>query len=155
LISDLSLIDGFLTDMTTPVTDSQASSLEQALALAQSLEDMLEQEFEHLKVQNLDAFEASQSSKNELLQQLAQLTGIDGSESADALGPEWDGFKEHMAHCRNMHRRNEVLIVRKIDAIRGALQSMQVQDPTSSVEIYDRLGKVSRGRRGGRGYTDA
>jgi len=143
--------------MTTPVTDSQASSLEQALALAQSLEDMLEQEFEHLKVQNLDAFEASQSSKNELLQQLAQLTGIDGSESADALGPEWDGFKEHMAHCRNMHRRNEVLIVRKIDAIRGALQSMQVQDPTSSVEIYDRLGKVSRGgRRGGsRGYAEA
>jgi hypothetical protein len=32
-----------------------------------------------------------------------------------------------MAHCRDMHRRNEVLIVRKIDAIRGALQSMQVQ----------------------------
>ena len=156
MISDLSLIDGFLTDMTTPVTDSQASSLEQALALAQSLEDMLEQEFEHLKVQNLDAFEASQSSKNELLQQLAQLTGIDGSESADALGPEWDGFKEHMAHCRDMHRRNEVLLVRKIDAIRGALQSMQVQDPTRSVEIYDRLGKVSRGgRHRGHGYAEA
>jgi len=156
LISDLSLIDGFLTDMTTPVIDTQASSLEQALALAQSLEDMLEQEFAHLKVQNLDAFEASQSSKNELLQQLAQLTGIDGPASADALGPEWDGFKEHMAHCRDMHRRNEVLIVRKIDAIRGALQSLQVQDPTSSVEIYDRLGKVSRGgRRGGRGYAEA
>ena len=143
--------------MTTFAMDAQVSSLEQALALAQTLDDLLEQEFEHLKVQNLDAFEASQSSKNELLQQLAQLTGIDGPESADALGPEWDGFKEHMAHCRNMHRRNEVLIVRKIDAIRGALQSMQVQDPTSSVEIYDRLGKVSRGgRRGGsRGYAEA
>ena len=136
--------------------DAQVSSLEQALALAQTLDDLLEQEFEHLKVQNLDAFEASQTSKNELLKQLAQLTGIHGPESADALGPEWDGFKEHMAHCRDMHRRNEVLIVRKIDAIRGALQSMQVQDPTSSVEIYDRLGKVSRaGRHGGRGYAEA
>jgi flagellar biosynthesis/type III secretory pathway chaperone len=136
--------------------DTQASSREQACALAQTLEDMLEQEFAHLKVQNLDAFEASQASKNELLQQLAQLTGIHDSESADALGPEWDGFKEQMAHCRDMHRRNEVLIVRKIDAIRGALQSLQVQDPTSSVEIYDRLGKVSRGgRRGGRGYAEA
>ena len=141
--------------MTTPA-ETPASSLEQAFALAQTLEDMLEQEFAHLKAQNLDAFEASQASKNELLQQLAQLAGIHGPESADALGPEWDGFKEHMAHCRDMHRRNEVLIVRKIDAIRGALQSMQIQDPTSSVEIYDRLGKVSRGgRRGGRGYAEA
>jgi len=143
--------------MTTFAIDAQASSLEQALALAQTLDDLLEQEFEHLKVQNLDAFEASQSSKNELLQQLAQLTGIHGPASADALGPEWDGFKEHMAHCRDMHRRNEVLIVRKIDAIRGALQSLQIQDPASSVEIYDRLGKVSRGgrRNGGRGYAEA
>jgi len=142
--------------MNTVAMDTQGSSLEQACVLAQTLEDMLEQEFAHLKAQNLDAFEASQASKNELLQQLAQLAGIHGPESADALGPEWDGFKEHMAHCRDMHRRNEVLIVRKIDAIRGALQSMQIQDPTSSVEIYDRLGKVSRGgRRGGRGYAEA
>jgi flagellar biosynthesis/type III secretory pathway chaperone len=142
--------------MTTPATDTQASSLEQALALAKTLEDMLEREFEQLKVQDLDVVEASQNAKNELLQQLAQLAGIHGPESADALSPEWDGFKEHMAHCRDMHRRNEVLIVRKIDAIRGALQSLHVQDPTSSVEIYDRLGKVSRGgRRGGRGYAEA
>jgi flagellar biosynthesis/type III secretory pathway chaperone len=142
--------------MTTTAADSQAAILGQALALAKTLQDMLEQEFEHLKAQNLDAFEASQAAKNELLQQLAELAGIDGPDAADALGPQWDGFKEHMAHCRDMHRRNEVLIVRKIDAIRGALQSLQVQDPTSSVEIYDRLGKVSRGqRRGGRGYADA
>ncbi len=142
--------------MTTPANDALASSLEQAHALAQKLEDALEQEFQDLRVQNLDAFEASQATKNELLQQLAQLTGIHGPDSADALGPEWDSFKEQMAHCRDMHRRNEVLIVRKIDAIRGALQSLQIQDPTSSVEIYDRLGKVSRGgRRGGRGYAEA
>jgi flagellar biosynthesis/type III secretory pathway chaperone len=141
--------------MTTTAMETQSASLEQALALAKTLEEMLEREFEQLKVQDLDAFEASQSTKNDLLQQLAQLAGIHGPDSADALGPEWDGFKAHMAHCRDMHRRNEVLIGRKIDAIRGALQSLQVQDPTSSVEIYDRLGKVSRGRRGGRGYAEA
>ena len=141
--------------MTTPAIATEAAPLEQALALAQTLQDMLDLEFEQLKVQNLDAFEASQASKNELLQQVAQLAGIEGPDSADALGPEWDGFKEHMAHCRDMHRRNEVLISRKIDAIRGALQSLQAQDPTSSVEIYDRLGKLSRVRRGGRGYSDA
>lgn len=142
--------------MTTNAIPTEGSTLEQALVLVQTLDDMLELEFEQLKVQNLDAFEASQATKNELLQQLAQLAGILGPESADELGPEWDGFKEHMAHCRDMHRRNEVLIGRKIDAIRGALQSLQMQDPASSVEIYDRLGKVSRGgRRGGRGYAEA
>ena len=142
--------------MTTNAIPTESSTLGQALVLAQTLDDMLELEFEQLKVQNLDAFEASQATKNELLQQLAQLAGILGPESADELGPEWDGFKEHMAHCRDKHRRNEVLIGRKIDAIRGALQSLQMQDPASSVEIYDRLGKVSRGgRRGGRGYAEA
>ena len=140
--------------MTTSAADSLPTALEQALALAKTLEEMLEQEFEHLKAQNLDAFEATQASKNDLLQELARLAGIQGPESADALGEEWDGFKDHMAHCRDLHRRNEVLIGRKIDAIRGALQSLQVQDPTSSVEIYDRLGRVSRVRRG-RGYNDA
>jgi flagellar biosynthesis/type III secretory pathway chaperone len=131
------------------------SPVEQALALVKTLEEMLELEFEQLKEQNLDAFEASQATKNELLEELARLAGIQGPDSADALGPEWDEFKEHMAECRDLHRRNEVLIGRKIDAIRGALQSLKVEDPASSVEIYDRLGKVSRVRRGGRGYADA
>ncbi len=126
----------------------------QAQALALSLEQMLEQEFEHLKAQNLDAFDAGQADKNVLLQELTQLAGITGPDSADALGAEWDDFKDQMAHCRDLHRRNEVLITRKIDAIRGALQSLQVEDPSSSVEIYDRLGKVSRNRRG-RGYNEA
>jgi flagellar biosynthesis/type III secretory pathway chaperone len=141
--------------MTEPAEGSPPSPLEQALALVKTLEEMLELEFEQLKEQNLDAFEASQTSKNELLEELARLAGVHGPDAADELGPEWDGFKDHMAQCRDLHRRNEVLIGRKIDAIRGALQSLQVEDPTSSVEIYDRLGKVSRIRRGGRGYADA
>jgi flagellar biosynthesis/type III secretory pathway chaperone len=131
-----------------------AEHLAQAEVLARELHDMLELEFDQLKAQNLDAFEASQSTKNNMLQQLMQLARIDGPDSADALGPEWDGFKEHMVLCRDMHRRNEVLISRKLDAIRGALQSLNVFDPTSSVEMYDRLGKLSRVRRG-RGYAEA
>jgi flagellar biosynthesis/type III secretory pathway chaperone len=141
--------------MTQSTTESpSAEHLAQAEALARELYDMLDLEFEQLKAQNLDAFEASQSSKNDLLQKLMRLARIDSPQAADALGPEWDEFKEHMALCRDMHRRNEVLISRKIDAIRGALQSLNVFDPTSSVEIYDRLGKLSRSRRG-RGYAEA
>jgi flagellar biosynthesis/type III secretory pathway chaperone len=140
--------------MTTAMSQALPDAVVQAQALAFSLEQMLEQEFEHLKAQNLDAFDAGQASKNVLLQELTQLAGITSPDSADALGPEWDDFKDQMAHCRDLHRRNEVLISRKIDAIRGALQSLQVGDPSSSVEIYDRLGKVSRIRKG-RGYSEA
>ena len=140
----------------TSSTTAQAldDNLSTALATASSLAQLLETEFDQLNAQNLDAFEATPHSKNLLLQELTRLAGIEGPESADALGPEWDGFKEHMMHCRDLHRRNEVLIHRKIEAIRGALQSLQVEDPASSVEIYDRLGKLSRVRRG-RGYSDA
>jgi flagellar biosynthesis/type III secretory pathway chaperone len=140
--------------MTATMTAPATSAPSQACALALSLQDMLEAEFEHLKVQDLDAFDARQEGKNALLHELTQLAGITGPDSADALGPEWDEFKAKMAHCRDLHRRNEVLIHRKIDAIRGALQSMQIDDPASSVEIYDRLGKVARRQRAGRGYTD-
>ena len=142
--------------MTEAATDSpSAEHLAQAEVLARELLDMLELEFEQLKAQNLDAFEASQASKNSLLQQLMQLAQISGPESADSLNSDWNGFKEQMTVCRDMHRRNEILISRKIDAIRGALQSLQVFDPTSSVEIYDRLGKLSRTRRGRGGYAEA
>jgi flagellar biosynthesis/type III secretory pathway chaperone len=140
--------------MTSAMSQALPDAVVQAQALAVSLEQMLEQEFEHLKAQDLDAFDAGQASKNVLLQELTQLAGITGPDSADALGPEWDQFRNHIAHCRDLHRRNEVLINRKIDAIRGTLQSLQVEDPSSSVEIYDRLGKVSRMRKG-RGYSEA
>jgi len=46
-------------------------------------------------------------------------------------------------------------LIRKLDAIRGALDSLQVNDPTSSLEVYDRLGKVRRVRRHGHGYSAA
>jgi flagellar biosynthesis/type III secretory pathway chaperone len=142
--------------MTDAATDSpSAEHLAQAEALAHELFDMLELEFEQLKAQNLDAFEASQASKNRLLQQLMQLAQISGPDSAESLNSDWYGFKEQITVCRNMHRRNEILISRKIDAIKGALQSLQVFDPASSVEIYDRLGKLSRTRRGRGGYAEA
>ena len=126
----------------------------EALALVNGLEVLLEQEFEALKSQDLDRFEQLLEQKNDLLEQLSNLSGVRQPDDADRLGSEWDAFKARMVECRNMHRRNEILIVRKLDAIRGTLQSMVIDDPASSVEVYDRLGKINRLRRR-RGYSDA
>ena len=124
-----------------------------ACAMAKSLSEMLELEFSHLKSQDLDAFDARQEGKNDLLLQLSNLSGVRNAEDADKLGPEWNEFKSLMRQCRDLHRRNEIFIQRKLDAIRGAIQSMRMDEPTSSVEMYDRLGKVSRQQKG-RGYLD-
>jgi flagellar biosynthesis/type III secretory pathway chaperone len=126
----------------------------EALALVSGLEALLEQEFEALKSQDLDHFEQLLEQKNDLLEQLSTLSGVRQPDDADRLGSEWDAFKARMVECRDMHRRNEILIVRKLDAIRGTLQSMVIDDPASSVEVYDRLGKINRLRRR-RGYSDA
>jgi flagellar biosynthesis/type III secretory pathway chaperone len=125
-----------------------------AMAKVGELESVLEEEFSALKVQDLDRFEQLLTLKNNLLQQLSDITGVKQPEDADKLGAPWEEFRSRMLACRDLHRRNEILIVRKLDAIRGALDSLQVTDPASSVEVYDRLGRVNRRRRG-RGYSEA
>jgi len=118
------------------------------------LVDLLDEEFNALKEQDLDAFEELLNEKNHILADLTQITGIRQPEDADRLGPEWTPFRHRMVTCRDMHRRNEILILRKLDAIRGALESLNVNDPTSPVEVYDRLGQIKRLRRM-RGYSEA
>jgi flagellar biosynthesis/type III secretory pathway chaperone len=128
--------------------------LSAAMAKVDELESVLEEEFSALKVQDLDRFEELLTLKTDLLQELSAITGVKQPEDADKLGAHWEEFRSRMLACRDLHRRNEILIVRKLDAIRGALDSLQVTDPASSVEVYDRLGRVNRRRRG-RGYSEA
>jgi flagellar biosynthesis/type III secretory pathway chaperone len=123
---------------------------ESALSFAIQLNQILSLEFDALKGQDLDRFEALQDSKNSLL---AGLTSVcPNTEDLQKL-PEWDQLREELLACRDAHRRNAVLIERKLDAIRGTLHSLRVGDSGSSVEVYDRLGQVSRYIKG-RGYQE-
>ena len=133
---------------------SDPQALPQALACVGQLEQLLEQEFDALKAQELDRFEALVQSKTDVLQQLGRITGVQDKADADQLDQAWDGFRAQMNSCRQLHQRNEILLIRKLDAIRGALDSLQMSDPTSSLEVYDRLGKVRRARRSSRGYSE-
>ena len=134
------------------IDDSHA--VDQAQVLVDRLEVVLDDEFEALKVQNLDQFEVLLAEKNHILLELSRLTGVKQPDDADKLGAHWNEFRARMMACRDMHRRNEILIMRKLDAIRGALESLNVTDPTSPVEVYDRLGQIKRLRRL-RGFTEA
>ncbi len=123
---------------------------ESALSLAKQLSELLLLEFEALKVQDLDRFEALQPGKNELLAGLSQLCPT--AEDLQSL-PEFEDLKVLLVDCRDLHRRNAVLIERKLDTIRGTLHSLHTGESGSPVEVYDRLGQVARFSKG-RGYQD-
>ncbi len=123
---------------------------ESALSLAKQLSELLLLEFEALKVQDLDRFEALQPGKNELLAGLSQL--CPSAEDLQNL-PEFEDLKVLLVNCRDLHRRNAVLIERKLDTIRGTLHSLHTGESGSPVEVYDRLGQVARFSKG-RGYQD-
>ena len=123
---------------------------ERALSVCTQLIQMLALEFDALKSQDLDRFESLQPGKNDLL---AELTKICPPAEDLQKMPEWDALRELLIECRDLHRRNAVLIERKLDTIRGALHSLRAGDSGSPVEVYDRLGQVARFSRG-RGYQE-
>ena len=139
--------------MTTAVATDSPQTLEAAHARVNTLRELLDMEFDALKAQDLDQFEILLSQKNQLLSELTQITGVHQPQDADKLGVHWQDFRTRMLECRDLHRRNEILILRKLDAIRGALESLNVNETTSSVEVYDRLGQIKRIRRL-RGFTE-
>ena len=131
--------------------DGSMARATRALPMAGDLAQILEMEFEALQKQDLERFEQLQARKTDLL---AELTGL--CPPADILqsDPQWQALLTAMTECRDLHRRNAMLIERKLDAIRGTLQSLQSSVAASTVEVYDRLGQVARFTRS-RGYNDA
>lgn len=124
--------------------------LNQALEQADRLLSLLDAEFEALKSQDLPLFESYQQEKVGILEYLSatQLAEINQDD------PAWTGFLDRVKDCRDRHRRNQILIQRKLDAIRGALKTLEGAEAASSVEVYDKMGRLSAGRRG-RGLADA
>ena len=123
---------------------------ESVLSLASQLSKLLLLEFEALKIQDLDRFESLQPGKNDLLAGLAKL--CPSAEDLQNL-PEHEKLRELLIECRDLHRRNAVLIERKLDTIRGTLHSLHTGETGSPVEVYDRLGQVARFSKG-RGYQE-
>ncbi len=138
-----------------PLTDAEIVAKRgraiRAQKLAVELEEILGMEFEALQKQDLERFEQLQERKTDLL---AELTGLCPPSQTLQSDPDWKGLLDSMTQCRDMHRRNAMLIERKLEAIRGTLQSLQASVSTSTVEVYDRLGQVARFTRG-RGYQEA
>ena len=133
------------------MTDLSTSSIFRAQELATQLAQILELEFQALRQQELDQFEQLQPVKTELL---SEITSLAPPASLLQSEQEWQDFRAQMLVCRDLHRRNEVLIERKLESIRGTLQSLRIEEATSPIEVYNRLGQVARFSKA-QGYSDA
>ena len=132
--------------MTDTIAIDEAKTLQEADALVDQLAVLLEKEFEALKAQDLDQFEVLLGEKNHLLSELGRLTGVRQPEDADKLGAHWNEFRARMMACRDMHRRNEILIMRKLDAIKAAIQSGNYPvNPRRIAENFVSLEKIIQG----------
>ena len=130
----------------------QQETLIQALASVRRLDSLLTEEFEALKTQKLDAFEALQAEKISLLESLAELTLSEDKMDRESLerlinDPTWNEITSILERCKRSHQRNELLISKQLDSIRGALSALQNQDPTATLELYTKLGKTRATRR--------
>ena len=137
---------------------SDINYLSQILHKVEVLRTLLEQEFEALKEQDLKQFEKLQNEKIKILeilseeefvakaQEFHENQGFNASDGANIPMESlelWDQIVKSMTEARTFHQRNEILINSKIESIRTALRTLQSPDPLNSVEVYDRLGKLT------------
>ena len=124
---------------------------------AQRLKTLLDEEFVVLKNQELDAFEALQSEKIQLIKSLSevfQTAGATPDPDPEQLAQHLNTTRDELAvvidtmrECKQLHQRNELFILRKLDAIKGALATLRSESQGGQLELYDKLGKTKAGRR--------
>ena len=143
--------------MTAGATAPNTDTLREGIHKANALVTLLDEEFGLLKAGDLESFEALQAKKSETLVALSalmpvltgevSLTETDDSETASTLVEE---IKVLLATCRDAHLKNAMLIDRKIEATRSALEVLRSSRSADTGETYDKLGKLKRGHTRGR-----
>jgi flagellar biosynthesis/type III secretory pathway chaperone len=132
-------------------------ALRDGLHKANALVALLQEELTLLTAGDLDSFEALQGRKAETLESLSALVPTLSGEVSIGEGPDVettaaliDEIKEVLATCRDAHLKNAILIDRKIEATRSALEVLRSSRSADTGETYDKLGKIKRGYSRGR-----
>ena len=111
--------------------------------------EILEAEFVLLQTDNLDGFETLQTEKQVIVEELSAALEIADSHGKD-VQPEGDSedpdVKSMLATCRDYHIRNSILLEKKIEVNKNALNILRSNRHSEEVETYDKLGKVRHPR---------
>lgn len=133
--------------------------LTQLEQLSAQLEALLDQEFELLKASDIEAFEVLQTEKTQVLAALGNPATIEAinalqsdhtiiAEHGAEASVQWATIAEALARSKDKHQRNEIVITRKLDTVRAALDTIKSPNLQNTVDTYDRLGRL--GKRGGK-----
>ena len=107
--------------------------------------EILEAEFTLLQTDDLDRFETLQAEKQAIVEALSEkLVRADtDNEYILADGNSDDSnVKSTLTMCRDYHIRNSILLEKKIEVNKNALNILRSSRHSEEVETYDRLGKV-------------
>ena len=107
--------------------------------------EILEAEFKLLQTDNLDGFETLQSEKQVIVEALSEkLTPTDINDDYNVADDDSDdsNVKSMLAMCRDYHLRNGILLEKKIEVNKNALNILRSSRHSDEVETYDKLGKV-------------
>ena len=107
--------------------------------------EILEAEFKLLQTDNLDGFETLQAEKQVIVEALSEkLTPADIDDDYNVAdgGSDDSNVKAMLAMCRDYHIRNGILLEKKIEVNKNALNILRSSRHSDEVETYDKLGKV-------------
>ena len=107
--------------------------------------EILEAEFKLLQTDNLDGFETLQAEKQVIVEALSEkLTPTDINDDYNVADEDSDdsNVKSMLAMCRDYHLRNGILLEKKIEVNKNALNILRSSRLSDEVETYDKLGKV-------------
>lgn len=133
------------------MSSSHSGDVEKAMRLALTLETILEREFDVLKHSDLDQFESLQPEKLTILQDLTHTQAVSSfydTDSHQSLKGMAD-LIEVMESCKNKFQRNDLLINKKIETVKSALNTLRNGADNRPLELYDKLGMLGSKKRGG------
>ena len=107
--------------------------------------EILEAEFKLLQTDNLDGFETLQAEKQVIVEGLSEKlapTEIDADYNIADVDSDDSNVKSMLAMCRDYHIRNGILLEKKIEANKNALNILRSSRHSEEVETYDKLGNV-------------
>jgi len=126
---------------------AQFEALKSDLAL---LEEVLHQEFSVLKNQDIDSFDALHLRKEAII---ARISGVNLEACMAILRDDnvpkevkssWSSIEELGAHCRELQKRNEVLIDKKLTVVTEALNALRYPHGESPQNFYSPKGKLTK-----------
>ena len=107
--------------------------------------EILKAEFTLLQTDNLDGFETLQTEKQVIVEALSTTLAPADTDGEDSLADDdFDdsNLRSMLATCRDHHIRNGILLEKKIEANKSALNILRSSRHSEEVETYDKLGKV-------------